>query len=76
MGFQDLSDHLGTARFRHQVRKSIEILSEYIRYECFSFDSTREPDDISHPDYKSSEQLSQRLRHEITEDREILEGAS
>ena len=53
-----------------------EVLNEHVYYECSSFDSTRRPDDISHPDYNSSEQLSQRLRHEIIEYRQLLEGAS
>jgi hypothetical protein len=56
--------------------KAIEALNEYIRYECSSFDTTNRPKEVSHLDVKASEQLSQRLRHEIIEDRELLEGAS
>lgn len=56
--------------------KAIEVLNEYIRYECSSFDTTKRPKEVSHLDDKASEQLSQRLRHEIIENRELLEGAS
>jgi hypothetical protein len=56
--------------------KAIEVLNEYVRYECFSFDNTGEPKEASHPDSKASEQLWQRLRHDVIEDRELLEGAS
>lgn len=56
--------------------RAIEVLNEYIRCECYAFDDTGKPEDVSHPDYKAIEQLCQRLRHDITEDRELLEGAS
>lgn len=56
--------------------KAIEVVNEYIRHECFSFDNNGEPKEASHPDHLSSEQLWQRLRHDIIEDRELLEGAS
>ncbi|GAB7332779.1 hypothetical protein MBLNU13_g04511t1 [Cladosporium sp. NU13] len=56
--------------------KIIEVLNEYIHYERFSFDTTGTPENISHPDCKLNEQLSQHLRHEIIENRELLEGAS
>jgi hypothetical protein len=45
--------------------KAIEILNEYIRYECFSFDKFTE---VSDPDFKASEQLWRRVRHEVIED--------
>jgi hypothetical protein len=56
--------------------KAIEVLNEYICYECSSFDTTKRPKKASHLDTKAAEQLWQRLRHEIIEDQELLEGAS
>lgn len=55
--------------------KAIEVLNEYIRFECFSRDGDR-PGTVPPADGKASEQLWQRLRHDIVEDRELLEGAS
>jgi hypothetical protein len=55
--------------------KAIEVLNEYIRFECFSADDNR-PKTVPPADGKANEQLWQRLRHDIVEDRELLEGAS
>lgn len=56
--------------------KAIEVLNEYIRYECSSFDTTKRPKKVSRLDTKAAEQLWRRLQHEIIEDQELLEGAS
>ena len=56
--------------------KAIEVLNEYICYECSSFDTTKRPKKVSRLDTKAAEQLWRRLQHEIIEDQELLEGAS
>lgn len=55
--------------------KAIEVLNEYIRLECFKRDGDR-PSNVPPEDGKANEQLWQCLRHDIVEDRELLEGAS
>jgi hypothetical protein len=55
--------------------KAIEVLNEYVRFTCFSADVNR-PKTVPPADDKASEQLWQRLRHDIVEDHELLEGAS
>jgi hypothetical protein len=55
--------------------KALEVLNDYIRFKCFSHDEHR-PKTISPDDNTASEQLWQRLRNDIVEDRELLEGAS
>lgn len=55
--------------------EAIEVLNEYIRFECFQRDDNR-PDTVPPDDGKANEQLWQHLRNEIVEDRELLEGAS
>jgi len=56
--------------------KAIQVLNEYIHYECSSFDTLNRPKGLAHLDAKASEQLWQRVRHDIIEDCELLEGAS
>jgi hypothetical protein len=69
-----------TTYLRHdsdtRFAKAIEVINEYIRYECSTFDTTNRPKSVEHLDAKASEQLRQRLKHDILEDRELLEGAS
>jgi hypothetical protein len=55
--------------------KAIEVFNEYIRFTCFSADDER-PTTVPPADGKANEQLWQCLRHDIVEDRELLEGAS
>jgi hypothetical protein len=55
--------------------KALEVLNDYIRFSCFSRDENK-PETIPPDDNTASEQLWQRLRHDIVEDRELLEGAS
>ena len=54
--------------------KALEVLNDYIRFRCFSRDERRSGS-ISPDDNTASEQLWQRLRHDIVEDRELPEGA-
>lgn len=59
--------------------KAIGVLNDYIRYECFSYrDDGRQKGTIPMPplDSKVNDQLWQRLRHDVIEDRALLEGAS
>lgn len=59
--------------------EAIEILDDYIRNECFSYvDDGRHSGNAVNPpmDGKANEQLWKCLRHEIVEDRELLEDAS
>lgn len=55
--------------------KAIDVLNEYIRYECFSSKDSRN-ETVPPDNGKASEQLWRRLRHDIVEDCELLEGAS
>ncbi|KAM0723275.1 hypothetical protein Q7P37_001476 [Cladosporium fusiforme] len=54
--------------------KAIEVLHEYIRAECFSY--TNGNRDLGHFDGEANRQLWQRVRHEIVEDSDLIEGAS
>jgi hypothetical protein len=55
---------------------ALEVINEYIRYECSNFDTTNRPESVQNLEAKASEQLRQRLEHDIVQDRELLEGAS
>lgn len=54
--------------------KAIEVLNEYIRAECFSY--TNGSLDLGYFDGEANRQLWQRVRHEIVEASDLLEGAS
>jgi hypothetical protein len=54
---------------------ALEVLNDYIRFSCFKRDPHK-PEWIPPDDNTASEQLWQRLRHDIVEDPELLEGAS
>lgn len=59
--------------------KAMEVLNEWIRDECFSYDcDNRHGGDVVNPplDPKANEQLWLRLRNETVEDRELLEDAT
>lgn len=58
--------------------KAIEVLNAYMRDECLSYAKRKDDsdeEDKSGNDDKASQQLVQRLRNEIIQDRELLEGA-
>jgi hypothetical protein len=53
--------------------RAIEVLNEYIRWECFTSDEgDRDPAELD----KAKNQVWQRLKNEVVQDRELLEGAS
>jgi hypothetical protein len=53
--------------------RAIEVLNEYIRWECFTCDEgDRDPAELD----KAKNQVWQRLDNEVVQDRELLEGAS
>lgn len=59
--------------------RAIEILNDWIRHECFSYagdDRVTEAPPLPPVSSKANEQLWQRLKHEIIEDKQLLEGAS
>lgn len=59
--------------------KAIEVLNAYMRDECFSYPEGKDDsdeEDKPRNDDKASQQLWQRLRNDIVQDRELLEGAS
>lgn len=54
--------------------RAIEVLNDYIRMECFSH--TNGERDLGYFDGEANRQLWQRLRHEIVQDCDLLNGAS
>jgi hypothetical protein len=53
--------------------RAIDVLNEYMRWECFTSDrGNRDPPEHD----KAKNQLWQRLKNEVVQDRELLEGAS